>query len=283
MGSFEDRKATGTVFNIQKYSVHDGPGIRTIVFTKGCPLACRWCSNPESQHREPELAYNQGRCLGTDKCTRCFKACPNGALSRREDGFVAIDRSKCVGCKDMPCAEACPAQGIIVYGKPYTVAEALKVAQEDAMFYARSGGGMTISGGEPLLQSEFALNLLRLARERRVKTCIETCGLVPTDVVREAAQYLNYVLFDIKHMDPEVHKKHTGMPNDLILKNFQTLVTEFPDLPITARTPVIPGPCAPHGRRDAGRQKVCRPAEDRRRHAGGPRRHPPLGRAFVQP
>ena len=141
----------------------------------------------------------------------------------------------------MPCAEACPAQGIIVYGKPPTVAEALKVAQEDAMFYARSGGGMTISGGEPLLQSEFALNLLRLARERRVKTCIETCGLVPTDVVREAAQYLNYVLFDIKHMDPEVHKKHTGMPNDLILKNFQTLVTEFPNLPITARTPVIPG------------------------------------------
>ena len=237
----ENNNARGLVFNIQKYSVHDGPGIRTIVFTKGCGLRCRWCSNPESQHREPELAYNQGRCLGTDKCTRCFKACPNGALSRREDGFVAIDRSKCVGCKDMPCAEACPAQGIIVYGKPYTVAEALKVAQEDAMFYARSGGGMTISGGEPLLQSEFALNLLRLARERRVKTCIETCGLVPTDVVREAAQYLNYVLFDIKHMDPEVHKKHTGMPNDLILKNFQTLVTEFPDLPITARTPVIPG------------------------------------------
>lgn len=109
------------------------------------------------------------------------------------------------------------------------------------MFYARSGGGMTISGGEPLLQSEFALNLLRLARERRVKTCIETCGLVPTDVVREAARYLNHVLFDIKHMDPEVHKKHTGMPNDLILKNFQTLVTEFPGLPVTARTPVIPG------------------------------------------
>ena len=237
----ENNNARGLVFNIQKYSVHDGPGIRTIVFTKGCGLRCRWCSNPESQNREPELAYNQGRCLGTDKCTRCFKACPNGALSRREDGFVAIDRGKCAGCKDMPCAEACPAQGIIVYGKPYTVAEALKVAQEDAMFYARSGGGMTISGGEPLLQSEFALNLLRLARERRVKTCIETCGLVPTDVVREAARYLNHVLFDIKHMDPEVHKKHTGMPNDLILKNFQTLVTEFPGLPVTARTPVIPG------------------------------------------
>ena len=92
----ENNNARGLVFNIQKYSVHDGPGIRTIVFTKGCGLRCRWCSNPESQHREPELAYNQGRCLGTDKCTRCFKACPNGALSRREDGFVAIDRSKCV-------------------------------------------------------------------------------------------------------------------------------------------------------------------------------------------
>ena len=236
----ENNNAQGIVFNIQKYSVHDGPGIRTIVFTKGCSLRCRWCSNPESQRREPELAYNKGRCLGADKCTRCFKACPHDALSRTEDGFVTIDRAKCHGC-DRPCAEACPAQGIIVYGKTYTAAEALKVVQEDSMFYARSGGGLTISGGEPLLQGDFALNLLRLAREKHVKTCIETCGMVDPEVLKEAGQYLNYVLFDIKHMNPDVHKEHTGMSNERILENFRMLAETYPDLPITARTPIIPG------------------------------------------
>ena len=161
-------------------------------------------------------------------------------MSRTEDGFVAIDRAKCHGC-DRPCAEACPAQGIIVYGKTYTAAEALKVVQEDSMFYARSGGGLTISGGEPLLQADFALNLLRLAREKHVKTCIETCGMVDPEVLKEAGPYLNYVLFDIKHMNPDVHKEHTGMSNERILENFRMLVETCPDLPITARTPVIPG------------------------------------------
>ena len=143
MGSFEDRKATGTVFNIQKYSVHDGPGIRTIVFLKGCPLSCKWCSNPESQASHPQVAYNKGRCIG---CHRCIKACQHGAISINEDGSLKLDRSKCEVCKTLDCAHACPAQGMIIYGENKTVDQILKEVEKDAIFYARSGGGMTLGG-----------------------------------------------------------------------------------------------------------------------------------------
>ena len=146
MGSFEDRKATGTVFNIQKYSVHDGPGIRTIVFLKGCPLSCKWCSNPESQASHPQVAYNKGRCIG---CHRCIKACEHDAITVNEDGTLSLDRSKCDVCKTLDCAHACPAQGMIIYGENKTVDQILKEVEKDALFYARSGGGMTLSGGEP--------------------------------------------------------------------------------------------------------------------------------------
>lgn len=240
MGALEDRQKKGLVFNIQKYSVHDGPGIRTIVFLKGCALSCRWCSNPESQLRQPELAYNVGRCLTLNKCVRCLEVCVRGALIRQDDGTLRIDRTRCEGCP-MPCAEACPAQGLIVYGKERTVDDVLKVVEQDAAFYTRSSGGLTLSGGEPLLQGEFATAILREARRRRIKTAIETCGMVSPDTLREAAPFLNYVLFDIKHMDSEAHKAHTGMPNERILENFRILAEEFPDLPILARTPIIPG------------------------------------------
>ena len=235
-----DLAQEGMVFNIQKYSVHDGPGIRTIVFTKGCALSCRWCSNPESQNAPPELAYNQGRCLEIDKCGHCVKACPKGAIAKGEDGKPMIDRSACPGCP-MPCAESCPAQGLLVYGKKRSVADVLAAVEQDAFFYARSGGGMTISGGEPLLNADFAVALLRQARRHRLKTAVETCGMVPPETIRAAAPHLNHVLFDLKHMDPAVHKEQTGRENGPILENFRILVTEFPDLPILARTPVIPG------------------------------------------
>ena len=240
MSSIADKAKHGIVFNIQKYSVHDGPGIRTIVFLKGCPLACRWCSNPESQNRNPELAYNPGRCLTTDKCTRCLDACTNGMLSRKADGTLHIDRAACGDC-NLACAEACPAQGLIIYGKQYTVDEVLKVVEQDAAFYIRSSGGMTLSGGEPLLQGDFALALLREAKRRRIKTAIETCGMVPWSVLEEAAGLLNAAMFDIKHMDSALHEAHTGAPNAQILENFRKLAEGFPNLPILARTPIIPG------------------------------------------
>ena len=228
------------VFNVQKYSVHDGPGIRTIVFLKGCSLSCRWCSNPESQQREPELAFNAGRCLGVSKCGHCIVACPYGSITLGEDDRLRIDRKHCTDCH-MPCAAACPAQGLLVYGKQRTVDDVLNVVEQDMAFYARSGGGLTLSGGEPLLQGEFAVALLREARARRIKTAVETCGMVSAETVRAAAEYLNYVLFDIKHMDSAEHEAQTGLSNRHILENFRILAEEFPDLPILARTPIIPG------------------------------------------
>jgi len=240
MSALEDKKKKGLVFNIQKYSVHDGPGIRTIVFLKGCPLSCRWCSNPESQRREPELAFNSGRCLTFAKCTRCLQACLRGAIIREADDSLRIDRSLCSGCP-MNCAEACPSQGLIVYGQERSVDDVLKVVEQDAAFYTRSSGGLTLSGGEPLLQGEFALALLRDARRRRIKTAVETCGMVPWKTLEAAAPYLNYVLYDIKHMDSGVHEEQTGCSNETILENFRKLAALDPDKPILARTPIIPG------------------------------------------
>jgi pyruvate formate lyase activating enzyme len=240
MNALEDKKKKGLVFNIQKYSVHDGPGIRTIVFLKGCPLSCRWCSNPESQRREPELAFNPGRCLTFSKCTRCLQACLRGAIIREADDSLRIDRALCDGCPKN-CAQACPSQGLIVYGEERSVDDVLKVVEQDAAFYTRSSGGMTLSGGEPLLQADFALALLREARRRRIKTAVETCGMVPWKTMEAAAQYLNYVLYDIKHMDSAVHQEQTGRPNEAILDNFRQLAGLVPETPILARTPVIPG------------------------------------------
>jgi pyruvate formate lyase activating enzyme len=240
MSSHADRQKSGLVFNIQKYSVHDGPGIRTLVFFKGCPLACRWCSNPESQQKVPELAYNPGRCLSLNKCMRCLEVCMRNALVRKDDAFLRIERGLCAGCH-MPCAGACPAQALLVYGKERSVDEILAVVEQDEAFYARSGGGLTLSGGEPLFQGDFAAALLREARRRRFKTALETCGLASVALVREVAPFLNHVLFDIKSMDDSAHRARTGCSNGPILRNFSVLAQEFPGLPLLARTPVIPG------------------------------------------
>ena len=238
MGSFEDRKATGTVFNIQKYSVHDGPGIRTIVFLKGCPLSCKWCSNPESQASHPQVAYNKGRCIG---CHRCIKACEHDAITVNEDGTLSLDRSKCDVCKTLDCAHACPAQGMIIYGENKTVDQILKEVEKDALFYARSGGGLTLSGGEPLQQGDFCLSILEEAEHRAVHTAMESCGQAPEETILAACGKLDYLLFDIKHLDSEAHKKATGMGNERILRNLAAVRSAYPHLPIHLRTPLIPG------------------------------------------
>ena len=239
MASQTDRKTSGMVFNIQKYSVHDGPGIRTIVFFKGCPLACRWCSNPESQSFARELAFNQGRCLGLSQCVRCLKACGKGAIAD-QDGMPVFDRSACQGCA-MPCVQACPASGVIAYGEVRTVEDVLRVVEQDGAFYSRSGGGLTLSGGEPLAQPEFVLALLREARRRHINTAMESCGYAPWDILRQACENINTLLYDVKCIDSGRHKEFTGRSNGLILENFRKLAAQFPQLPVHARIPVIPG------------------------------------------
>ncbi len=235
----DDVKQTGTVFNIQKYSVHDGPGIRTVVFLKGCPLRCLWCSNPESQHPQPELAYNRQKCLTLDACVRCVEVCAPGAIKRDDDNRVRVDRNICDRC--MACADVCPSEAFIVYGKTMSVDKVVSTVEEDGIFYSRSGGGLTLSGGEPMMQPEFALALLREARKRRINTAMETCGYCAPDDLKAACGFLNTLMYDLKVIDPEKHRQVTGQSNKLILENLEMVAAEFPGLPIRVRTPIIPG------------------------------------------
>jgi pyruvate formate lyase activating enzyme len=229
----------GFVFNIQRYSLHDGPGIRTLVFLKGCPLRCRWCSNPESQRLEPELAFNEDKCIGTTECGFCKDICSSGAVQENGSGLIAVDRKTCMEC--FLCADACPSHALSVFGKLMTVDEVLQAVEADGVFYGRSGGGMTLSGGEPLAQADFVLELLKEARRRRINTSIETCGFAEWKDLERICGYLDSILFDIKTMDPVKHKEFTGVSNERILENFQRLCESFPNLPKRVRTPVIPG------------------------------------------
>lgn len=230
---------TGTVFNIQKYSVHDGPGIRTVVFLKGCPLACAWCSNPESQSFAPQLAYNKNRCISLSQCKRCSEVCEAGAISQGDDDKIAVDWEACTAC--LNCAETCPAEALITYGNSQTVAEVIDQVEKDASFYARSGGGLTLGGGEPLAQPEFALALLKEAKRRYIKTAMETCGHVPKEVLLEACHYCNTLMYDLKHMNSSKHKEFTKQGNELIIENFKAVREAYPQLSIRVRTPVVPG------------------------------------------
>ena len=231
-----DRK--GYVFNIQKYSVHDGAGIRTMVFLKGCPLRCAWCSNPESQHLKPELAYDMAKCLTPAVCGRCLGTCPDSRIVEIE-GLLAMD---CQTCRENPpCAAGCPSGALNVYGRSMDVDEVLKTVEQDDAFYARSGGGMTLSGGEAMFQPEFTLALLREARRRRINTVMETCGHCSPEHLLEACSLLDGLIYDIKSLSTEQHRKGTGFGNEVILENFEKVCRSFPGLRIQVRTPVIPG------------------------------------------
>lgn len=230
---------SGNVFNIQHYSVHDGPGIRTIIFLKGCPLRCRWCCNPESQSFTTDLAYNPNKCVGEKGCYQCVDACPAQAVSPNPYGKIAIAREVCDLCS--ACLEVCPSKALHAFGKKMTVKEIFDQVESDAIFYSRSGGGITISGGEPLSQAQFTLELLKEAKKRRINSAIETCGFGKWEDLKAITGYLKVVLFDIKSMDDHKHIDFTGVSNTVILENFQRLTQEFPELPVIVRIPVIPG------------------------------------------
>jgi len=225
---------SGAVFNVQGYSIHDGPGIRTTVFLKGCPLHCLWCQNPESQRATPELFFDAERCIG---CGACARVCPTAAVQLR-DGRAHTDRSRCDGSGH--CVAACPSGARSVAGQAMSVDEVFEAVAADRLFYERSGGGVTLSGGEPLAQPQFAAELLQRCRQAGIHTALDTCGHAAWSSAAKVLAHVDLVLYDFKHMDPLQHQRLTGVRNELILANALRVHHEL-KIPLLARVPVIPG------------------------------------------
>ncbi len=202
-------------------------------------MTCKWCSNPEGQSYSPELAYNVNKCIGMNECDRCMRVCKPGAVREGSDGKVEIDRELCDNCGS--CVDVCPSKALELFGRHMSVDDVIKVVEEDSGFYARSGGGLTLSGGEPLSQAKFVGRLLEAARSRGIDTALETSGYCDWEDLRYACSLANQVFFDIKSMDPKKHKDAVGVENGLILDNFRRLCESLPDIPIIVRTPIIPG------------------------------------------
>jgi pyruvate formate lyase activating enzyme len=226
-----DYEMEGVLFNIQRYSLHDGPGIRTIPFFKGCPLSCKWCSNPESQRPKPELIFKKSDCI---RCGKCIEACKQHALSVSNAFF--IDRERCIQCGE--CTQVCPTQALEMKGKRMTVADVMRELQKEENLYRRSGGGITLSGGEPLAQPDFARELLKACKEKGWHTAMETTGFTTPEVIADVFPYVDLALTDIKAINPAVHLANTGIENSQILENL--LRISFLTKTIV-RIPVIPG------------------------------------------
>jgi pyruvate formate lyase activating enzyme len=230
----------GRIFNIQRYSVHDGVGIRTLVFLKGCPLCCQWCSNPESQSAKPELGLIAARCVGVEACgAPCLPACPLGALRLDEGGKVVVDREHCDACGE--CVVPCVHEALKVVGREMTVAEVMKEIEKDRPFYRRSGGGVTVGGGEPLAQYRFTVALLAAAQDEYLHTAIETSGCCAWPHLAEVLSHVDLLHFDLKHMDPQRHAELTGQTNELILDNLRQVLSIKEPQDVIIRIPVIPG------------------------------------------
>ena len=229
----------GLVFNIQKFSLHDGPGIRDLVFLKGCPLRCRWCSNPESQKPAPQTACSPERCLGVADCGLCLAACPHDALKTRADGKIAVDWNACRHCGQ--CAAVCPSGALVLFGRIMSVQDVMDEVERDGGFHFRSGGGVTVSGGEPLFQARFVEKLLCACRAAGMHTALETSTYGKWPDFSAAVRCADHVLVDIKCMDPARHRRYTGVSNRAILKNITTLARRFENRSLCVRTPVVPG------------------------------------------
>jgi pyruvate formate lyase activating enzyme len=233
----------GLVLNIQHFCTHDGPGMRTTVFLKGCSLRCKWCSNPESIHPQPELAYDSKKCIGKKQCGYCLKPpFPEGAfyVLNGPDDKVQVNWDLANDCSP-DCAAICPTSAIYVFGQEMTVDKVLDEVEQDSSFYRESGGGITLSGGECLLQPDFAAALLKGAHERGINTAIETACNVPWRFVEPVLPHVDTMLHDHKLTDPARHKKWTGVDNPRVLENFKKAYETFPNTRFIARTPVIPG------------------------------------------
>lgn len=224
----------GLIFDIKKLAVHDGPGIRTTVFFKGCPLNCWWCHNPEAIHPDPELVWFEIKCIG---CGECFAVCPQHVHEALSDGTRAYHRERCLLCGK--CVETCYAEALVMEGRKVTVEELMTELRKDIPFYENSGGGITLSGGEPLFQHEFVLSLLKQCKAEGLHTVLDTSGQASWEVFSEILPYVDLVLYDIKHMDDEMHRIHTGASNVLVLENLKKVGRS--GAPIEIRMPIVPG------------------------------------------
>lgn len=222
----------GLIFNIMKFALHDGPGTRTTVFFKGCPLCCWWCHNPEGLSAKPELMFFEKRCV---VCGECLKVCPHGAIVQEDGGFRTTEACHACGT----CVDACYAGARELAGRWVTVQEVIHEVEKDRVFWEESGGGVTFSGGEPLFQAHFLEPLLDSCRARKIHTAVETCGLARHDVMRRLAAKVDLFLFDLKVLDPDKHRLHTGRGNKSILANLEALARMGAN--VIVRFPVIPG------------------------------------------
>jgi len=225
----------GQVFNIQRYSIHDGPGIRTTVFLKGCPLRCFWCQNPESQSMHPVLLFRKDKCT---LCGRCIPVCSKGANSI-VDGQLVIDRKLCTACGACAKPGVCLAGTRKIEGQSMTIDEVMKHIVSDYNLFQNSGGGLTVSGGDCEAQPDFTVGLLKAAHENLINTCVEITGAFPWETVKRITDHADYILYDLKCMDDKRHKEGTGVSNKRILENAKNLVKEKKK--IHFRVPLIPG------------------------------------------
>jgi pyruvate formate lyase activating enzyme len=228
-----DNLQRGVIFNIQRYSTHDGPGIRTTVFLKGCPLNCLWCHNPESQAPGIEMMYWEKRCI---RCMSCVEKCPQGALRREDDSIVYL-KHKCILCGI--CTSICPTKAREVAGKEVTSDLVMKEILKDSIFYDESQGGVTFSGGEPIMQEEFLCELLDRCKDEYIHTVLDTSGFTHWDVLERLVSKVDLFLYDIKIMNSEKHREYTGVPNEIILENLRKLSDRH--CRIFVRIPILPG------------------------------------------
>jgi len=225
----------GLIFNIQDFSLHDGPGIRTLIFLKGCFLRCRWCSNPEGQNFKQEMLFDKRKCI---KCGECIKVCKNNANSLGEvKNEIEFNRDTCRLSGD--CISVCISDARAISGKWYSVSEIIDIVSRDEVFYRNSGGGVTLGGGEPTLQFEFTYALLRELKRYYINTAIETCGFIEWDRFKMILPYLDMVIFDLKHLDNKKHLEFTGFSNKRILQNLKNLLNNRKD--VIVRITLIPG------------------------------------------
>ena len=245
-GQATERQTAGVVYDIQGFSVQDGPGIRTTVFLKGCPLRCPWCHSPESQRFDIQLSWQRRKCIGTEVCGLCLSCCPRGAIrplqrapsadGQKQAQLIEVDWDNCDDCGR--CAEACPAGALSMWGKRYTVSEVVDRVLRDRPFFEKSGGGVTISGGEPLSQAAFTLALLQAFKELDVHTALDTTGFAPWKTVQKALPFTGLFLLDLKHMDSQAHKAAVGVPNEPSLENARRIAAEGGLIQV--RIPLIP-------------------------------------------